>query len=407
MRPELKILFRLKDLRIPVVLITASLIIALNNACVEPYDFEEEIEFTPELVVDAFISNLSDNQEITLSMSTSATGSTFDPIDNYAVTIYDNAGNEYPFTAQYGNSGKYTGIIPTTAFVEGSQFQLSIQTDEGKEYYSDMVAYTPCPNVGNIYFEQQQLATTEAGEYTYGVQFYTDFDGSNFDGNYYLFKLEETWEYHSTWPIAKYYDEDNVYHDTLPDYTYYTCYSQADISDIFLLSTNGLSENKYKGFELNFTSDETQRLMNKYSLLVKQYAISYAEYQFWYNIMKNNQESGGLFDNQPSTVPGNICNINDDSETVLGFFGVRGCKTKRVLLNGITTFPYDDVHFCTALYPSNGYPTYRPLYLADGVDESGNTYLGYATDECFICTLKGGTTTMPAYMDIDSLLISK
>jgi len=383
-----------------------SFLIFITISCVENYDFEDEIDYTPRLVVDAFISDLKDKQEITLSLSTSATSSTFDPVDNYAVMVYDNAGNEYPFTASYGNTGKYTGNIPVSAFTEESQFQLYIQSDDGKEYSSDMVEYTSCPDVGKIYFEKQQLATSDPDEYTYGIQFYTDFDGSNYSGQYYLYKLNESWEYHSTWPITQYYDENNEYHDTL-DYSYYTCYTDADISEIFLLSTQGLSSNEYPKFELNFTTDETQRLMYKYSLLIKQYAISAAEYQFWSNIVKNNQESGGLYDYQPSSVPGNICNINDDSETVLGFFGVRGGKTKRVVLNGISSFPYSDVKYCLALYPSNGYPVTRPLYLAEGVDENGATYLGYAASECFICTLKGGSTTMPDYLNADSLMISE
>ena len=282
---------------------------------------------------------------------------------------------------------------------EGFSFRVSVITPDGKQYYSQYEKLTPCPPVGNIHYDIQSHETSDPDVTEDGVQFYVDFNGQGDYGNYYRWVVEETYEYHSTWPITRYTDNTGTHKLYKADYSFFTCYKTDDIQDIFILSTKGLDKNRYQNYPLNFVNDHTQRLMYKYSLLVKQYSISESAYNFWKKLRENNKESSGLFAKQPSQVNGNIYNPNDTTEVVLGYFGVSSVTTRRIMVPAVG-LKFNDVTFCHVTKPPPGpLPEERPLYWALGVDGDGMTFWGYADQECFICTLLGGTTEKPSYWD--------
>jgi hypothetical protein len=140
--------------------------------------------------------------------------------------------------------------------------------------------------------------------------------------------------------------------------------------------------------------------MFNYSLLVKQYSLTEAAYTYWNNLRKNNSEVTDIFGKQPAIVNGNIYNVNDSLELVLGYFGVSAVTIKRILVPSVTEFHFNEVSFCHVTKPAEGpEPDYDPLYWAQGLDEYGEPFWGYADSECFICTLLGGTTQKPPYWD--------
>ena len=97
-----------------------------------------------------------------------------------------------------------------------------------------------------------------------------------------------------------------------------------------------------------------QKLHHKYSLLVKQHSIGEAAFRYWNELKKNSQEQGWLFDKQPALLRSNICNLNDETERVLGFFSMSGVVEKRAFAEnvpGLDTSPYR--WYC---YPSDKGP---------------------------------------------------
>lgn len=63
-------------------------------------------------------------------------------------------------------------------------------------------------------------------------------------------------------------------------------------------------------------------------VLVKQYAISKEIHSFWKAVDGQVNNSGGIFDEPPTTIRGNLFNANKPDEQVLGFFGVAGVSVK-------------------------------------------------------------------------------
>ena len=74
------------------------------------------------------------------------------------------------------------------------------------------------------------------------------------------------------------------------------------------------------------------RLSVLYSILVKQYAISAEHYEFLKRMKKNTEQTGSLFDAQPSALNGNIHSLADASEVVVGYIGISDLQQKRLFI---------------------------------------------------------------------------
>ncbi len=55
------------------------------------------------------------------------------------------------------------------------------------------------------------------------------------------------------------------------------------------------------GLPMLFISDQTDRLMEKYSISVNQYSLNYDEYLYWEKLKRVTQDVGGLYDVVPSS----------------------------------------------------------------------------------------------------------
>ena len=78
------------------------------------------------------------------------------------------------------------------------------------------------------------------------------------------------------------------------------------------------------------TSD---KLVRKYSILVKQYAMTKDWFE-WESILKKNTEQlGSIFDAQPSDISGNIHNIYNPGEKIIGFVGCTSETEKRIFIS--------------------------------------------------------------------------
>ena len=354
--------------------------------------------FTPKLVIEGIITTDGEMQEIVISESAPTDKPEFSPLSGCNVRVEDDHGNSISFHESI--AGHYRGIINRNFINVGSHYRLTLQIPDGKQYKSNYEELMPCPEIDSVYYELKSKPTKDSEVPENGLQFYIDYKGNQNSGHYYRWKLEETYEYHSTWPITRYMDQYGEHQLRRADYSFFTCYKTEELRDIFTLSTLRLTQNSYKRYALHFVNDHTQRLMHKYSVLVKQYSLTESAYNFWNNLRKNNKEADDLFEKQPAMVKGNIYNVNDSSEVVLGYFGVSSVSAKRIIVPGVSELAFNEVHYCTVTPPPEGpLPEERPLYWAQGIDQYGEPFWGYGDSECFICTLLGGTTQKPPYWD--------
>jgi hypothetical protein len=215
-----------------------------------------------------------------------------------------------------------------------------------------------------------------------------------------MWTFEETWEYLSDYPIQYVWDG-SVFHDYTPElHGFKICYLTEDLDDFEVGSSRQLERNEFQQQPLYFVSNRSPRLQEKYSLLVSQHSLTYHAFLYWEKMKAQAGDTGGLFETQPSSSRGNIYNVNDPEEKVLGFFYVSRIQKKRITVSEDFEFPVT--------------PFNCPLDTALSVDDFGADYpyfmwslsafgrgppYAYSLKECHDCTYRGGVTTKPEYWD--------
>ncbi|OFX44704.1 MAG: hypothetical protein A2W95_14280 [Bacteroidetes bacterium GWA2_40_14] len=374
-----------------------------QHSCIEPYYPENQLNFNSKLVVDGLLTDESENQVIKLSYTSKIDTITINPLSGSFVEVFDRNGYNFVFNESSEEPGTYKGIIPLTHFYQNNSFQLHFILPGGEEYESSIETYKPSNPGINIHCSRISKESNDPELVYDGLQFYLDYRAGENENRYYRIKIEETWEYHSAFPITIYYS--GGYHKVKPDSSLYFCYQSNILDDLFLLSTNGFEKNEYLNFKLHYVNNTTPRLKNRYSILVKQYSLSDEMYIFWQNIAKNNQQNGGLFSTQPAFIKGNITYINHPEEQVLGYFGISSVIEKRIFIEPPENLKFIENNICIPSvpyteggWPGNTTPNEWPIYFIyfyDIISES--SVLGVAPPECFDCTLLGGSVTKPAF----------
>lgn len=373
------------------------LALIMFSSCIERYFLEEHEQLLPKMVIEGNISTACEPQFIRISQSTSTEQPLFMPMENCRVIVFDNDGNFVELIEEPEQPGSYTSLFDNNFLQIGKQYKLQVETPDGRSYESHYETLYDCPPVDSIYYERLKIETSDPAVFRDGLQFYLDFEASAYFGKYYRIIVEESYEYHSTWPKKDYIETWRTIIGPY-DYSTYVCYQNEKLDDIFTLSTAALESNAYKRMKLNYVSNKTQRLMYNYSLLVRQLSLSENAFHYWENIRKNNSEAADLFTLQPSMARGNLYNVNDSNEVVLGYFSVSAESTRRIVYDQSESFDFSEVIYCTPIVIELIIPeTPRPLYLVEGVYDNGRPVRAWAPSECFDCTLLGGVLEKPDY----------
>ena len=96
--------------------------------------------------------------------------------------------------------------------------------------------------------------------------------------------------------------------------------------------TNDQEESLIRDYPIVFVSNESARLFRKYRIKVRQFGLSDEAY-FYHNQLKEiTSQTGSIFDKQPFSLFGNIRNVEDPSEMVMGYFIVSGVSTRTITI---------------------------------------------------------------------------
>lgn len=366
--------------------------------CLEPF-FPEIDEEQVLLVVDGMLTDQEGYHQVRISRSGSYSEPQYTPEQGCRVAIRDTEGNSVDLMES--EPGLYEQFIETSFLRPKTAYQLYIRTRNGREYLSEADSLLPCPPVNNLYYEQEIRETFDPDFPHYGIQFYTDLHIPDKHARNYRWELEETWEYHAPYTIRFYYvgrimdlgyDSDSLMY----------CWNSEKINTIYTLSATHIEGEDIRKIPLAYVSNQSNRLSVKYSLLVKQYALSGRAYQYWNLLEEQNQESGGLYETQPARIQGNVYNISDPEERVLGFFNVSSVTRQRIFTEESFQFKIHDYE-CRLIpidqsNPLGMYNTWDyPVYL---VSESGIGWpFATADDVCFDCREQGGNLEPPDFWE--------
>lgn len=292
----------------------------LLSSCLQEVDLTD-VNTDHLLVVDAMITDQTGTQTVKLSRTTSLASENAFLAEENAVIWLEGDHDIFDFTET--EPGIYTSAEDFGA-VAGVSYYLHIETTDGKEYLSDPVQMSPTPAMDSVYMEFES-APTMYNAYGGNFSIYADARNISSDARFFRWIWNSTYEVTVPFPSRWLWTGGNTFairelgseNDSLQVEKCWTTDTSTTITLLELL--DGESSIIRQPIH-SFHSDEGAMKI-RYSIEVKQYALSEASYQFW-KLIAESTSGGFLFDTQVGTIAGNMHNVNHADEPVLGFFEV-------------------------------------------------------------------------------------
>ena len=372
-----------------------TLVIMMGYSCISPY--VADIENEPELIsIEASLIKGEQEQTVKVSITSSLNTSTFIPVRGCDVSLIDEFDNAWHYADLTG--GIYRTTIPDEELIHGRHYKIRVITVGGDVYESDYEMLNPGIDVDSLYYDIEDKVDEMSGEPYTGIQFYLDVKAGEDQSRYFRWRIDETYEYKSFAPISYYYLDD-THTPIVPanEWAVYRCWKGGEVGGLFQSSTIDLTQNEKKRIHLNYVSALTERLRIKYSVEVKQYALSENAYNYFEQNKLATEEADGLYTRQPRQPITNMMNVDDESERVLGYFWVSTQTSKRIFVSRIDEMDVQAEECAYWEYSAleDGEGPF-PIYLFDD-SNSGKLYT--SSRECFDCTRRGGSTTEPDYWE--------
>ncbi len=393
-------------------------------ACVEEYWPDVKFDSDYLLFIEGKITNEPGPYQIKLAKSVAIED--YEIADNNVlaranVVISDNLGNSEVLTEV--SPGTYQTSTNGIRGVVGREYKISISTDDGRKYESKFEKLLEPINIESLSSIRDSRFSHE-NVLQEGFQFLVSSESYGSNINYFYWELEETYKYEVPYLVHMIYhgfiNGEHVYtYPSAPDTLKY-CFQTKNIES-FTFSTQGISSQKVNDRPLIFLPYKDERAKLRYSLNVKQYAISESANTYLDGFLNQGSGQEGLYLNQPYQIKGNLYNIDDLDEVVLGYFLVASAsENKRIFVS-----PPDDVELytpppCTYLGAPDcsetpvvytfqtlqadygNAPELLPRYIAremiyDCRINGQNLLIIFPKEECIDCTARGGALNKPDF----------
>lgn len=267
------------------------------------------------LVVDGLLSDSFSVQKIKVSQSAVlgyGNDNILTPVPGCNVHVLDDAGNSYDFPET--EPGVYSKEMKGEP---GRTYHLEMTTPDGKAIESHPAVLQKAPAIGTITPKVvvedvfNQFGNLKKEE---RVVLHVNTSVADFTERPYLrWRADGEYEFHEMVSI-----------------TSKICYvkNRVDLNNLAIFDTHQLAgDSIFDQPIINTVLDG--RFADNYCFHVFQYAISKEEYKYWQAVDDILNVDGSLFDPPPGTVRGNLFNVNDPTETVVGYFSVAGVSYRR------------------------------------------------------------------------------
>ncbi|MGV3588821.1 MAG: DUF4249 domain-containing protein [Adhaeribacter sp.] len=386
------------------------------TACKERFEPNLPNQANSYLVVEGLINTGPGETRIKLTRTNPLTAANNNLVAELKAQVQVEGANNAYYPLSENGEGYYVATnlnLPATTL-----YRLRIKTTSGKEYLSEFVPVKQTPAIDNIHWEENNN----------GVQLYINTHDNQNNTRYYLWNYEETWEYLSQEQTNLKWDGSKVVTRT-PAEQIYRCWGQGASTNLLLGSSAKLSQDIIYHQPLTFISQGSIKLSHKYSILVRQYALTREAYDFLQTMRKNTETMGSFFDPQPSELKGNIRCVTNPNEPVIGFVGLCNVVEKRIFISrtelnnwqdqpyncqyhlvinhpdtlkwyfeGIPPVPYPQYYVQINPLPSDGVfvDQTKPCCIYIPLNVQGGGWYAVA-DYCADCTVRGGKTVKPDF----------
>ncbi len=305
-----------------------SLLVSLGllAACVRPAELEE-IGQEDILVVEGLITDEDKKQEVKISRTIPVTaGDTIIPEQNATVAIRESTQTLLPLIEEepgiYRTENNFSAI-------PGMELQLVITLEDGNAYESTVVTMQSTPDIDSIYatFTPNPINNRDGGDFRFLLATQPTDDNAQ--------AIRWTWRgaYEVQMETPSRYEwlggNDVRIRELGGDNSELQverCWVNQRSTDI-IVGQESVTGFGIRDFQIHGFHSDTKFLRRQYGIEVTQYGLSADALTYWQLIAETNQGSGFLFDRQVGTVLGNIRNVDDPDEFVLGIFEAAELKT--------------------------------------------------------------------------------
>jgi hypothetical protein len=364
-------------------------------SCKDPFEPELLDISTEVLVVEGYIE-VEGESKIKLSRTVPVRNTEEVPaVKGARVSVTDNNNGRWDFDEKEGGVYIFDGN-----FSVFDTYRLSIELVDGTSYISEPLQPIISPEIEELDFLRDQN----------GVEIFISTKG-NEEAQYFLWSYEEHWIFRPGVLSSLIY-ENGAVRNRREEETINLCWNSNLFPKIILQNAARFEDNTILQRELVRIPNNSEKLTQRYSIEVKQKAINQEAFDFWDILRKNSDDIGGIFSPLPSLIRGNIYNLQDETEPVIGFISMGKSASKRIYIDLDDIFPWSvfipEYEFCrvfTDTIPpnsaaiSNAFSSGIRMPARDLFNQMG-TLIGYLEAEtvCTDCTLRG-TNIKPEFWE--------
>ena len=325
-------------------IIWAFMLTGVFTFCVDPYDFPFE-EKENNLVVEGFITTKPGPHLITLTSTRNIYNKENQHklyIQGAKVSVIDNEGNVAEFKEK--NAGQYYSDSSFRAEV-GKKYKLRIIGFRGGLYESTEEEVLAASEMHSIEVKYNEKKTVEDNGHVKSERGFNVVARVNDDPavrNQYLLRINYTYM---------------IYTDPAPQGCCSICWVSARFPDFTVFKDYLINGQANAEVPVAFFPIVPLHFSSRVYLEIEQYSISSAAYRFWKTLNDVKSLQGGLFDPAPAALAGNIYNVSNEDELVVGYFFASDVASKARFINR-TDIPVQ---------------VYPPFYNADCRDFANST----------------------------------
>lgn len=298
-------------------------------SCIDPYEVELE-EGAQLLTVDGMITTEPGKQSVRLTRSDTY-GSVFEglirPVSNATVIIRDNTGKvvflEEEEAGIYWTSEDFATEV-------GKTYTLQIQTSNGTVYTSLPETVQPVPEINSL--SVQTIRTPVEGEEIdkSGIQVVAEITDPADQNNFYYWESAPAVYVLRTRPdlYTPRPSDTNTSREPQPKDCCIVCFRTETVNEGVFIAQDDNFNGLTTKVPVAYIEDDGLRFITTYRADIRQISISQEAYRFLKLVKQQTEISGSVFDPPPATIRGNMINLENPEETVLGFFMV-GSETQR------------------------------------------------------------------------------
>jgi len=240
------------------------------------------------------------------------------PIEGVQVRLVDDEGNFVELEPAEPSGNYYLEIpnnYPDFQIEIGKNYKISVVTPEEKRYESAFEEIIPVPqpdSINAVYVEREELNSSNNMVITEYMQFLINTPLDRPDGKG---KVHLKWEFFGDYEFRTL--PTPVFEETM------VCYISQRLGQGTSQVFNGVEAAGVKLYnQMILETAINSRFSFGFLITVYQQSITENAYNYWEKVKETTSLSGGMFEASPGKIKGNITNIDNLNEEVLGFFFV-------------------------------------------------------------------------------------